>query len=851
MMGAGAKSGLRGAASVAVLLGVALPSGAMAREAYAMASSNQAMPVLEELNATQQRPNINPYDRDIAMTVPLNFNRRVLGEMDVLLTRDDRFIVYSEGFLTLIKPLLTDAAFAEMQQVLVGKESFAPEDIESSGVRLDYDPAQLAVMVLRIDPSKRAIESLYQAGAPEAPADAPESFSAYLNTSLSASKQHNNSDIRKPSVYLNGAVRVGQFVLEADYQGQEQFGSDEYNFDRRYARLVYDQPEDFRRWWLGDMEPEIRGRQSYVQLGGVGVARQRQRFESFRNSILSGNRQIVLQEGSTVRVLRNGVYMREFQLDAGQYDLSNLPLETGSNDIQLEIRDVLGRTQTVQYSAYLDAIDLDPGDYEYAAYLGVTNTGVFGSPDYKDGDLAFTGYWRKAFENRPALGLGLQASENVQNVTGQTQFILNNGARIRLDASASNADVGQGFSGSVALDHFVDRGLVYDSWAVAVDYVSEDYASLGNVLGQNPASWTVQGSYSRRFNLQWMGSVSGNYRVSRTDILKDSYTVNAFSTYNFTPSIGVQFGVEYADFGNINGSSVDGFGFNFALIWTPDYKHRGEARYGSARKNASMRFQRSSENRVGAWGYSVASTYDDGPATLSGQMDYIGNRFDGSIVHTAFGQSFSDITDQQVTGVTVGSSIAYAGGKVAIGRRIFDSFAIVDTHPSLGSRPAIVGDSLQGGAYNARSGALGPALANNLTAYVNQSVRYDVIDVPAGYDIGDGIKRVRPGYRSGYVIQAGSDAFVSAVGRLVGHADKPIALVSGRMTALDEPDFKPEVFFTNSVGRFAIQKLKPGQRYRVELFTSPISSFEFQVPEDSEGLLDLSKVSVPIIMPEQ
>lgn len=849
MIGGGAKSGLMGAASVAVLLGVALPAGANARENTAVVEQEQ--PVLQALNNAPERPNINPYDRDIAMTVPLNFNRRVLGEMDVLLTRDDRFIVYSEGFLTLIKPLLTEAGFNEMQQVLSGKESFAPEEIESSGVRLDYDPAQLAVMVLRIDPSKRAVEGLFQAGTPDAPAQAPENFTAYVNTSLSASKQHNTNTIRKPSVYLNGAVRLGHLVLEADYQGQEQFGSETYDFDRRYARLVYDQPEDFRRWWLGDIEPEVRGRQSYVQLGGIGVARQRQRFESFRNSILSGNRQIVLQEGSTVRVLRNGIFMREFQLDAGQYDLSNLPLETGSNDIQLEIRDVLGRTQTMQYSAYLDAIDLDPGDYEYAAYLGVTNTGFFGAPNYDGGDLAFTGYWRKAFEDRPALGLGLQASKSVQNITAQTQFILRNGGRVRLDASASNADLGQGFSGSLAYDHFVDRGEVYDSWAVAVDYVSDDFTSLGNVLGQNPASWTAQGSYSRRFNLQWMGSVSANYRVSRVDALKDSYAINAFTTYNFSPSVGVQFGVEYADYGNINGSSFDGFGVNFALIWTPDYKHRGEARYGSARNNASVRFQRSSENRVGAWGYSLASTYDDGPATLSGQMDYVGNRFDGSLVHTAFGQSFSDITDQQVTAVSVGSSIAYAGGKVAVGRRIYDSFAIVDTHPSLGSRPAIVGDSLQGGVYNARSGALGPALANNLTAYVNQSVRYDVIDVPAGYDIGEGIKRVRPGYRSGYVIQAGSDAFVSAVGRLVGHSDQPVSLVSGRLTALDEADATSEVFFTNTVGRFAIQNLKPGQRYRVDLFTSPSSSFEFQVPEDSEGLLDLSKVSVPVFTPEQ
>ncbi|MEG2731694.1 hypothetical protein, partial [Brevundimonas sp.] len=630
---------LRMAASAAVLLAIAFP--AAAQEAVTTDAAGQEAPA---------RPNINPYDRDIGMTVPLNFNRRVLGEMDVLLTKDDRFIVYASGFKALINPLLTEAAQAEIAAILGQSESFSPEEIANSGIRLEYDPTQLAVMVLRIDPSKRAIEDLFQQGKPEEHAAAPEGFSAYLNTSLGVSKRHNVSDMQAPSVFLNGAVRLGGVVLETDYQGQEAFGTGEYEFNRRYARLVYDDPENFRRWWAGDLDTEIRGRQSYVQMGGVGVARQRQRFESFRNSVLSGNRQVVLQEGSTVRVMRNGVFVREFQLDAGQYDLSNLPLETGSNDIQLEIRDQLGRTQTLNYSAYLDSIDLDPGDYEYGAFLGMTSSGTFGTPNYDDGQLAFSGYWRKAFENRPALGLGLQASEDIQTLTGQTQIILKNGSRLRLDAAVStNADEGQGFMTALGFDHFVDRGDVYDSWAVAVEYTSEDFSAIGNPMAQNPTEWSMQGAYTRRFSQYWMGSLSAAYRISRNSSFDDSYNINAYSTYNFTPAWGVQVGVEYADYGLPFASTSEGFGVTFALIWTPRFDRRGEARYNSARNSGSVRYQQSGENRAGALGYSVASTYDDGPATLSAQVDYVGNRFDGALTHSAFGQDFSRITDQQIT----------------------------------------------------------------------------------------------------------------------------------------------------------------------------------------------------------
>ena len=830
-------------------LGLIQAASQVAAQAAEAVAPIQAAPAAAA--APQTRPNINPYDRDIAMTVPLNFNRRVLGEMPVLLTRDDRFIVESAGFRALIDPLLTPEAQAELKSRLEGVESFAPEEINATGISLDYDPDQLAVLLLRIDPTKRSVESLFQGGRPEEPGSAPEDFSAYLNTNLAVSRRQSTGDVTSPSVFLNGAIRYKGLVFEADVQGREDQFSGDYEVERRYARFVFDQPAEYRRWYLGDLNVETRGRQGFAEMGGVGVTRQKQRFDSFRNNVLSGGRQLVLQESSTVRVLRNGVFVREFRLDPGQYDLSNLPLDAGSNDIQLEIQNESGRRETVAYSAYLDSIELEPGDYEYGAYLGVTNSGTFGSPDYSDGSLAFSGFWRKAFMNKPAVGLGLQASETVQNVTGQTQFILRNGARLQVDASASNGDAGSGYAYALSYDHFVDLGETYDSWTVVADYTSEDYATLGNEFGSNPTSWVFTGAYSHQFTEDWTATLSASYRMGRGNN-SDSYAVNAVSSYRFTPQWSVQVGAEWVDFGNDFGTSgANGLGATMALVWQPRYDRRGEARYSSARNSGSVRFQQSTENRVGSFGYSVASTYDDGPGTLSGQLDYIANRFDASLTHTAFGQSFSNITDEQVTSLRVGTSISTAGGKVAVGRNIYDSFAILYPHQSLENKPVIVGESFERGNYTSRSGALGPAVSNTLTSYVDQSVRYDVLGVPPGYDIGEGVRRVRPGYKSGYAIQVGSDAFVSALGRMVGNAGKPAALISGRVRLLDDPTAEPELFFTNSVGRFAIQKLIPGKTYRVELFTSPAAGFEFTVPADNEGLLDLKTVAVPVDITDQ
>ena len=807
--------------------------------------------------APQDRPlgDINPYDRDINLTVPLQFNRRVLGELPVLLTRDDRFIVDSEGFRTLLNPLLTEQAQAELEAALAGRSSFEPEAIGTSGIALDYDPEQLAVLVLRIDPTRRVPESLFRGGTPDAPEQGPEPFSAYLNTNIAIQRRQSTGEIDQPSVFLNGAVRFRGLVFEADVQGRDDNFTDTYEIERRYARFVYDEPEAYRRWWLGDLDVETRGRQGFIELGGLGVARQKRRFESFRNNVLTGARQIVLQEDSVVRVLRNGVFVREFRLDPGQYDVSNLPLNTGSNDVTLEIEGQSGRRETVAYSAYLDSIDLEPGDYEYAAYVGLTNDQGFGSPDYSDGDLAFSGYYRKAFLNAPSIGIGLQASEQVQTLTGQTQYILNAGSRFRFDGAVSNnQDIGQGYAFAVSYDYIVDNGGTADIWTAIADYTSEDFSDLGNVFGQNPTAWSFTGGYSRRFSPDWTVSLSGSYRQSRDSDFGDSYSVNVNSSYRFSRNWNVQVGAEYIDLGIPDGAGFggfggDGFGITAALVWTPRYDRRAEARYSSARDSGSVRFQQSPENRVDSFGYSLAATHDDGAKTVSGQVDYISNRFDASLSHIAFGENFSSITDEQVTSLRFGTSFATTGGKVAMGRNIFDSFAIVYPHETL-KGGVIAGETLEGGRFTSRSGAFGPALDNTLTSYVNQSVRYDAIAAPLGYDIGEGILRVRPGYRSGYAIEVGSENFVSALGRLVGNQDRPVALVSGRVFSLDEPDAEPDLFFTNSVGRFAVQNLAPGRRYRVDVFSSPGVSFEFTVPEDNEGLLDLQVLRVPLDIPE-
>lgn len=796
------------------------------------------------------RPDINPYNRDIDMTVPMMFRARSLGDIGMRLTADDRFLLDTETFLKLARPLLNEPAQTRLEAALTGKRTFAPEDLAGTGVALTYDPATLAIVIIEIDAEQRAIEQLFAPRADDLAYEdlQPADFSAYLNLNLAQSYLWGSGEQQKPTVSMNGAARVGRVVFEGDGRIGNEFGAngETYRFTRGYARLVYDQAEDYRRWFLGDLDPETRGTQSFVRMGGVGVLRQRRRFNAFRSAILQSNRTLVLQRESTVRFVRNGVLYRQLQLLPGSYDFSAFPLIAGSNDVDIEVADETGQIQSLSYQQYLDPIDLEPGDHEYGAYFGPISRSFSASPSY-DGPMVFTGFYRKAFIDKPALGLGLQLSEDVQTVTGQTQFVLPGGGRLLLDAGASRSRAtGAGYAGGIAYDLFLDRGGLSDSVSIRADWVSRDYANINDPLAFNTIKATLNGQFTHQFTQRFLASLSGSYRLSRR-ASNDSYRLGAAGYYRLTDRFTVRAGVDYVKTPALLGAG-GGFSANIALVFQPDYRRRAEARYESRENSAELSYNQSGLNELDSLGFGAVLGYQDGSARAQAYADYSANRFNAGISHSSFGPSLSDFGQLNVTSARVGTTIAYADGMFGVGRRINDSFILLDGHANLGGRRVVAGQSLARNDYIGRSGGFGAALNNSLGSYAVQSVQYDVEDAPTGYDIGSGVLRIRPPYRSGYAYRVGTDAFVSAIGTLQ-RAGEPVSLVGGRITLLDvKPGENPQPlpFFTNTVGRFAIGSLLPGRRYLVETYGAGGTtdrSFEFTVPADSDGLMDLGTVS--------
>ena len=555
----------------------------------------------------------------------------------------------------LLKPLLSDAGQAKVEAALAGKKRISSADLKAAGIEATFDRESVTISITAIDPALRKPLSIYHASNHEAELAtnaSPAGLSFFLDTSVSQSKDWGGSHagFRDPSIFLNSALRVGGLVLEGvgQFADRDPFATDrQFRFDRNYVRLVYDLPDDYLRTYAGDLTPEIRFQQNYVQMGGVGISRERRRFDQFRTAVLQGNHQLILQRQSTVDVYRNGVLFQQLQLEPGSYDLSNLPLLSGSNDIRLAVKDASGFAQTINYQTYLDPIDLDPGDWEGAFYVGKLSTTYGLSPKY-DGELAVTGFYRKAFVDHPAVGLGLQASQSVQQLSAQTQVLIGSG---RLDATiaGSHSKLGGGYLAGLVYDLLLDQSEKSTSLTVEGILQSRHFTGLGAPLQDNTSVLNASVVLTHTFNPTVSAETGATYIHNRQP-LRDSYRVYTQAFYRISRKWYVSGGVDYQHLAESTSSKrQNGLGFSFSMVYRPNIEDRAEARYDYHYDNAQLSYEHFPDAYVGSVGYGALLSYNDSQSGAEGYGTYLGNNFEASLTQSTLGSSIGHVTDRQVT----------------------------------------------------------------------------------------------------------------------------------------------------------------------------------------------------------
>lgn len=779
--------------------------------------------------------------RQISFTVPVVFNERVLGDVLVLIEPGVPTTIETSTLRTQLITILNDAGIEVLDQVIAGRPYILSEELAAAGFEIRFDENRLEVVVDTINGEYRPVASLgqedYQSATESLPTVEPADFSAYVNFNTNFDYS-SIEGVRNPEVFVFGAARYENVVVELDGAFSDQFGED-YRFYRRSFRAVYDQPEHHRRFSAGDLRIDTVPLLQTPFVGGIAVEKRRQIFNPLLPISRLGGREIFLDSRSTVDVLINGQQYQSFQLDAGTYDLANLPLQVGSNDVELRVRDSAGREQLINLDYFFEPLDLPVGEDEYAFSVAFVAEDLNFEPDYSDDPIAI-GFYRRALTENLVLGGAAQISEDLQVFAAEATIVpqvIPGVFDLQFAASTGNG-TGIAFRAGYRLrsgNSFSNQS----QFSLTVDYESGDYRTVNEINPTNFDLLNFTASYTRSFSQDTFVS-AGLSHTRRGGAQSDQTVAFVDVVHRLNDRFRLTGGVEYGD----DQFTSDNFGVRVGISYIFGERTRVNADYRSRTRQTRATLSRGADNNVGSFGYDLGFNDSRGSTSADASADYVGNRFDARASFFTDGGSIGNITDDQRFRLQFGTSIALADGVVGVGRPINDAFAVVTPHSTLEDRRVISGRTLSDGDFYARSGVLGAAVQSDLSSYSTQDVQFDIDSLQPGYDIGDGVARVDPPYRAGYKIVVGNDRFVSAVGTL-SIGGETASLISGIINSVDDEGFEPIPFFTNSVGRFGIIGLAPGQTYVVTIPSRGLN-FTIDVPEDNTGLYRLGELNVPV-----
>jgi outer membrane usher protein len=799
-------------------------------------------------------PAINTGGRAIELAVPLRDGTFYLGDVGARIAPDGKASIPKDRFVQITGTLLRSAALERLKAVPDSDGYLPLQALKEQGFDIAFDPAKVE-MQFAPGVDQRATSKLSARRNETVRSETvapPAALAGYVNmragVSYASEPFLGEEGTAGARIAFDGTMRWSDIVLES----AASFEADE-GFVRGASRLVYDMPEEALRFAAGDLSPRKVDLQGGADLLGLSVEKSYQKLQPGRNIRPTGSRSFRIERPSNIDVKVNGHTVQRLHLRPGDYDLGDLPLTVGANDISLVIEDDVGNRRTLDFTVFSGRALLAEGVSEWALSAGMASrygggrlpafSNFYSDLDYDPSTPVVTGFYER--------GLTADMTGTVHFQGDPDTLMGGAGAALQtsvgfwaLDAAASHsASQGVGYAAGIGYELVNSEGRdgIARSFRIAADYYSAAFAAVDVLEACNKSMLDLSAIYSQALPWNMAGSVSGTWSLGR-EAYGDRYGVDVSLTRPIGPAATAGISAGYQQGSGDTHEEADRFIAALRISYRVDDHASIDADHdiGEGRSHLGYRYQQGSG--VGSWNAQLdvqrtgATGGREDDYGVSGALGYIGNRAELAVSqHNGLAGLDTERLDQR-TSVTAGTALALADGRVAVGRPITNGFAIVAPHDNIPDSEVRIGASKE--EPRGASDFLGPALVSEMSPYAPSRIAYDVDHLPVGYDLGAGGFDVLPAYRSGYRLTVGSDYTVTAFGTLVDAQGEPIALLTGTAREEGRQDGPEVTVFTNRTGRFGAQGLRPG-RWTLDMATETSTRFILDVQPGSIGLVKL------------
>jgi outer membrane usher protein len=307
-------------------------------------------------------------------------------------------------------------------------------------------------------------------------------------------------------------------------------GTSESRFVRLDSVLDIDQPGAPRRWQIGDAVSGGVAWSRRVRFGGLHVASDYSLQPDLPTIPLpqySGS----AVAPSTLDVFVDSARVMQTEVDTGPFDIRNLPVVTGGGEVQIVLRDMLGRETVETLSTYASSRVLRQGLMDYSVDAGFLRKG-YGLSNFDYGEAVGQASLRYGLTGTVTLQMHAEVSKRVKLAGGGAVFLLPF-ASVQAAGALSHGSKGNGHLLSLSVE---SRRRPLSLFA-AVTRTSRNYADIGSLYG--PAPYRSRTQVGSRIALPHHGSLSASL-ISLTPALGNSTDLLA-TTYSQPLGRGVIF----------------------------------------------------------------------------------------------------------------------------------------------------------------------------------------------------------------------------------------------------------------------------------------------------------------------
>lgn len=551
-----------------------------------------------------------------------------------------------------------------------------------------------------------------------------------------------------------------------------------------FVNWTSDSQAKMRRIIVGDASGTAGDLGGSTEIRGVTIQRDWQlnsRFNRQVSTSLSG----IVESPSTASIYVNGLLVGTQALPPGAFNLSNIPLIAGANDVQVVIRDAFGHEQVIRKNYYHSLQALNPGLSDYSFSAGFERNAPGATTSSGHGPAAFLAHYLRGFTSAFTGGGDISVAQGAFDF-GPSLVVASRFGQFTGEGQLSHASGAGGFAGLMAYD-YSGRRFGFNG---EVSLETPQYSSVSLSPADDRMLFRVSGGISVPIGTR--RTIGFRFSKGRD---RDHGSTTEFDTATTIKiarrlSLGIAYRMR-----NGYGGGGSGFFTTLSMPFGGGAELTSTTNFGGTDAGTSVSAGRSA--RVDQpLGYDVMYSRTAGQSQLGYDVEYYG-------VHGLYSAQRITADGQTSTQLSASGSVVYIDRGMYLSRPVDDAYVVVDA-----SLPGVVVE--ENNRPMGKTDRHGKLFLPDAISYYQNEVRLNSSNAPMNYSFDKTLDRVTPSYRGGAVAHFALHRTQSFLGKLlVRDGAKSVAPAYGQLT-IDLPSGKTARSDIGENGEFYLENLSPG-----------------------------------------